>query len=107
MHEQQLKAVKDLRECDHAFLNASGVNKYAKAFGLEGQIKPTRHYADPDAPKGLILKNNAKSAIGMDAAVLAETICTLLTVDYLTMWGRGSQLRACCDALKKHFSESD
>jgi hypothetical protein len=102
----KLKAVADLRECDHAFIGAEGVQQFAKDFGLEGKITPRRHYANPTDPKGLTLANGAKSAMGLDASELAATICRLLNVEYQDKHGRGSRLRSCCDALAHYYSRS-
>jgi hypothetical protein len=100
----QLQAVHDLRNYDHAFLTAEGVAKFAKAFGLEGKIKPYREKANPSDPKGLMFHNGASEGVGMDAQILAMSICEHLGVKYPEMFGRGSQLRACCDALEQHFA---
>jgi hypothetical protein len=54
----------------------------------------------------LTFHNGAKSAMGMDASVLARTVCDVVGVEYQDRFGRGSQLRACCDALEKHFGET-
>jgi hypothetical protein len=102
----KLKAVADLRGYDHVFISAEGVQRFAEAFGLEGKITPTLHYATPQEPKGLTLANGAKSATGMDASVLAATICRLLNVQYEDKMGRGSRLRSCCDALARYYSRS-
>ena len=101
---QQLEAVRDLRGYDHAFLTAEGVESFAKRFDLEGKIKPYRAKANPKDPKGLTFSNGASEGVGMDAAILAQSICDRLNVSYPEMFGRGSQLRVCCDALEKHFS---
>jgi len=102
----ELKAVSDLRGYDHAFLTPEGVEHFAKAFGLEGKIKPYRAKADPPGTlKGLTLNGDAKEAMGMDAMILASSICNRLNVRYESKFGRGSQLRACCDALEAHFSK--
>ena len=100
--KRQLEAVEKLRRYDHAFLSEEGVAEFAKAFGV--QLTPSRHAADGyHNPKGLTLHNGAKSAIGMCACVLAQVVCRRLGVLYESKFGRGSQLRACCDALEVHF----
>lgn len=99
-----LIAVKQLREYDHAFMSPLGVEHFAKAFGVT--LIPTRHEATIDRdPKGLMLPDGVTSAIGMDAAAMACGICRQLGVEYEGKFGRGSQLRACCDALEAHFSK--
>lgn len=98
-----LSAVEELRECDHQFLDANGVAKFAKAFGLEGQIKPYKAKANPEDPKGLTFYDGRSEGIGMDAAILAQRICGGLGVKYAERFGRGSQLASCCDALEKYY----
>jgi hypothetical protein len=100
----KLKAVADLRGYDHAFLTAEGVEDFATRFDLKGKIKPYLAKANPRDPKGLTLDNGATSAIGMDAVILASSICDHLGVKYMSKLGRGSQLRACCDALETYFT---
>jgi hypothetical protein len=104
MTEQETikKAIADLRECDHTFLSEKGVKKFADVFGVT--LTPTLHYADPSHPKGLTFHDGAKSAVGMDAADMAETICLSLGVPTLPLMGRGFRLQSCCDALAKHFN---
>jgi hypothetical protein len=102
----ELKAVADLRGYDHIFLSPDGVEHFAKAFGLEGKIKAYRAKADPPGTlKGLTLNGDAKEAMGMDAQHLAMSICNHLDVPFESKFGRGSQLRACCDALEQHFNK--
>jgi len=43
----------------------------------------------------------ALEAEGLDAAVLASTICDRLKLAYPRMYGRGSQLRVCCESIAK------
>lgn len=97
----KLALVKDLRDYDHAFINEEGVEHFAKGFGVA--LRGHRHHANPDDMKGLTLDGGAKSAVGMDAADLAETICRRLGVSYAPMMGRGSRLRSACNALETHF----
>jgi hypothetical protein len=92
------KAVDELREYDHAFINPEGAKRLAAPFG----VKPRTYIekVNPNDPKGLILEDGATEAEGIDAALLAMQICGDLSVDYESKLGRGSQLRSCCDALK-------
>lgn len=103
MDATKLALVKDLRGYDHAFINAEGVKHFAKGFGVK--LRAYRHHADasPDNPKGLMLDDGAESAVGLDAAELAEDICRALGVSYVPKMGRGSRLRSACDALETHF----
>ena len=101
------EAVDELRKHDHAFVSQKGVAKFAKLFGVE--LKPWRHFAtnDPNEPKGLTLKDGAESAVGLDATYMAAEICRqIIGHDPSAIYiGRGKRLRACCDALEKHFAK--
>jgi len=103
-HEAKLNAVKNLRAYDHCFISEAGIDSFARVFGV-GPIKSYKVRANPNDMKGLTLNGGAKTGRGMDAAVLASTICTLLDIKFMTTSGRGTQLRVCCDALEAHFSK--
>jgi hypothetical protein len=96
-NDKLTKAIDELRQYDHAFLSEEGAQKLAEPFGLT----PVTYiaYASPNEPKGLTLHDGAKSARGADAHDLAMQICDHLGVKYQAKYGRGSQLRTCCDAL--------
>ena len=93
-----LKYVDDLRNYDHAFLTCEGAEYFSKPFGFTARTSVVR--ANPKDPKGLTLDDGAKQANGIDAVHLAIQICRHVGVEYDEKFGRGSQLRACCDALE-------
>lgn len=95
---QRKECVDKLRQYDHAFLTVEGAMSFSRPFGFEARTYVER--ADPSDPKGLTLNNGAASAEGIAAHHLAEQICQHVGVDYPEKLGRGSQLRACCDALE-------
>ena len=97
----KLAAVKLLREYDHAFIDEEGVDHFLAPFGLKGWSY--EHRANPNEPKGLTLNVGLKSSRGMAADELASKLCDHLGVHYPNMYGRGSRLRACCDALEAHL----
>lgn len=111
MAEDLLKAVEDLRGYDHVFLSEEGVNKFSERFGVK--LTPAKYYENPRDPKGLTLEDGpevhkdkrGRYAMGLDAMVMAMSICDQLGVQYMDKMGRGSQLRVCCDALEAHFKE--
>ena len=95
-----LEVIDALRQYDHAFLNTEGAHKMSIPFGFRATT--FRHFADPPGTfKGLTLKGGAKSAFGVDAQHLAIQICDHVGVKYMSKFGRGSQLRVCCDALEE------
>ena len=95
------ETAKSLYGYDHAFISQEGVEHFARIF--EVQLTPYRMKADPGAFKGLRLNGGAKSAVGMDAADLACSVCRQLGVEYPDKFGRGSQLRAAVRALETHY----
>jgi hypothetical protein len=94
-----LQIVNELRDCDHAFLSPEGADHFSKPFGFKAET--WIHQASPNEPKGLTLSDGAKQAEGIDASYLAQQICRHVGVEYASKFGRGSQLRACCDALEQ------
>jgi hypothetical protein len=102
-NQQMLEWVHKLREYDHHFLSPQGVKMFATAFGVK--LRPYRAFANPQDPKGLTLNNGEKSAVGMDAADMAKSICEQLKVPYQFKMGRGFQLQTCCNALEQHFQK--
>jgi hypothetical protein len=98
---EQITATEELSTYDHAFLTTEGVEHFTKPFGFRGHTYV--HKANPTEPKGLTLKDGATESEGQDAARLAEEICRHLGVEYPEKFGRGSQLRVCCEALLDHL----
>jgi hypothetical protein len=93
------KYVDELRQYDHAFLTVEGAEYFSKPFGFTAYTHVEK--ADPTAIKGLTLNNGAKQGRGIGAHQLAAQICRHVGVAYEEKFGRGSQLRACCDALEQ------
>ena len=98
-----LKAVAKLREYDHAFITPEGAERLAEPF----DVKPRTYVekVDLNDPKGVTFHDGRLEAEGVDAAILAMQICSANNVEYEGKFGRGSQLRACCDALEKWVKE--
>lgn len=93
-----LKLIAKLREYDHLFITPEGANHFSTPFGFKAHTYVLK--ANPSDPKGLTLNNGATEAEGIDAQDLAMQICRHLKVPFDSKFGRGSQLRACCDALE-------
>ena len=92
-----IAAVKLLQQHDHGFLSAEGVDAITKPFGVSGWSYP--HRANPQDPKGLTFNDGSKVKSGLSAHELAERLCRHLGIDYVEAFGRGTQLRNCCEAL--------
>jgi hypothetical protein len=103
--EAQINAIKQLMDCDHAFLSEEGVRRITEPFGFKGRV--SRQYANPRDPKGLTFHNGAKSAVGQDAQIVAIRICNHASVHYERKLGRGSQLHACCSAMLDHLNATE
>jgi len=98
-----LKAVAALREYDHAFINPEGAKRLAEPFGVTPRTYIER--VNLNDPKGVTFDDGRLEGEGIDAAILAQQICGALNVDYQGKFGRGSQLRSCCDALEAWVEE--
>ena len=99
-----LALVDELRDCDHAFLNEKGIEHFTKPFGFLGSAYRARD--NRSEFKGLNLGEGFKEgdvALGQDASRTAKEICEHLGIKFSEMFGRGSQLRVCCDKLEEHI----
>ena len=109
MKKSQLQVIQELREHDHGFLKGDYAVSLAEAFGFTPDLVTLE--ADPPGTfKGLTLFDDDGKPLpagtkreGIEAHRLAEQICEHLHVEYPGMYGIGSQLQVCCDALEKHF----
>ena len=95
--ELQLARIKELSDYDHAFLNPDGVKHFTQPFGFIGQTRTAK--ANPMDFKGLTLNDGMAEAEGQDADKVATNIADHLGVSYPSMSGRGSRLRATCEAV--------
>ena len=99
--ELQLKAINNLAEYDHCFIGPDGVRELTAPFGFVGSTylaQDTRNEM-----KGLTLGDGSKTAEGQDAERVAMQICQRMNVQYARKYGRGSQLRECCNRMKEHL----
>ncbi len=96
------EAVKRLKESDHAFLLPEKAQEIAGAFNC---IAKTYMATDTRSQhKGLTLHGDHKEgdqAEGIDADILARSMCDQLDLKYRSMLGRGSRLYECIAALEK------
>lgn len=100
----QIAAVKELCECDHAFLSPEDVKDITEPFEFEGTTYTA--YANPEDPKGLTFSDGATKGEGCDAAELAFEIARHLGLNRPTyIRGRGSRLRECCRVILEHLEK--
>lgn len=97
------EAIELLDACDHAILDCRWARAVSEPFGYEPRLTSIQDQRSefkgahfPDLKEG----KYAHEVIGADA--LAEQICRSLGVEYPGMYGRGSQLHACCAALRRY-----
>jgi hypothetical protein len=95
------EAVEILSQADHGFLSKEGVDKIGEAFGVK--LSTYLAQANPQDFKGLSLYDKKGNPIdeleGQDADVVAQELCSKIGLTYREFFGRGSQLRECCDKL--------
>lgn len=103
-----LALVDELAGYDHGFINREGVLHFTKPFGFEGTTFVGHNGAGDTSGvglKGLALAKGLDELEGQDAAEVAKQICRHLKVAYPPMHGRGSQLRICCELLRRHLQD--
>ena len=81
----------ELLMLDHCVISEEKANEYCDAFEVV-HVKERKH---PDARRA-----DGQPVIGVAVHELSEHICRELKVDYVKQFGKGSQLRMCCKALK-------
>lgn len=96
------EAIARLKKSDHAFLSPEVAQEIAKPFNC---IARTYMATDTRSQhKGLTLHGDHKEgdkAEGIDADVLARSMCEQLKLEYRQMLGRGSALYECIESLEK------
>jgi hypothetical protein len=108
---RKLKAAVALGLLDHAILGREQALELVEQMGLDGRklrLQVIEHR--PDVAKGAVI--NGATHVGQKficiaADALAQWCCDELALEYRHCFGRGTQLRICCEALVKHFGEED
>ena len=102
----KVSALNILEGSDHGFISKEGVDQIAKAFNVN--IPTYLAKANPEDFKGLTLWDKEGNSInemeGQDAHKVAISICQGLKIEYRSMFGIGSQLRACTEAISKKIN---
>lgn len=95
-------------ECDtHALWNEEAALAFTKPFGFDCRMQEYLADAGPRNPKGLTLKNGAEAAVGAASWDIAGQICGHLGVRSERKLGRGSQVRADCEAVREHLNQGE
>lgn len=95
---KRLELLYTLRDAyDHLIVKVKVAERYAKAFGC--RIK-THSY-----PSHLLFDPSGSNK-GLSSDSLAEQLCQQFNLAYDVKFGRGSQLRECCEKLIEHFSKA-
>lgn len=103
-------ALERLSDAHHSALTESAAYEIADALGVPKErihCRSLRSDAGPDNPKGLTMYPGNEGMMGTSGLALAEALCAALNVPYEGKLGRGSQVRACVEALRKHFRLSE
>ncbi len=100
---EQAQALKALLAGDHAIFTVEHGQAIGGAFGL--QPEPHTFIDNRSEFKGITLWDlkEGQGAKGYSSHILAMEICDDLGLEYPSMFGVGSQLRACCKALERHL----
>lgn len=86
----------------HDFLSVEEGEALCAAFAVPAP-KPQSEWANTKNPKGLFTPDGVRRKVrGYSAYILVMRICDALGVTYAPMLGRGSQFRACEEALARH-----
>lgn len=106
-------AVDRLEQYDHCFLKPETVREITEPFGFEGELYKAKDCRSE--LKGLTLNGiNPKTgkefqegeyAEGQDAHKVAIQICNHLKLNYPDFFGIGSQLRGCCEVIRKYLDK--
>ena len=92
-------------ECDtHCLWNDSAVIEITAPFGFIGKSRVYEADGGPHNPKGLTLNNSRPHAVGASSWDISGQICSHLKVRSEGKLGRGFQVRADCDAIRKHLN---
>jgi hypothetical protein len=83
----------------HDFWTPERANELTRPFGFEAFTHEER--ADYKSPKGLRLKDNAKSAVGASSLDISGQIVAKTGAEAGSFIGRGFQVRANCDAIRE------
>ena len=107
----KVEAIEELVKLDHSFLTERGAKEICKPFGIDPELyeaKDTRSQIKGLTLYGINPKTEKEfvegdTSLGIDADVLAVQIAKHLEIDFENMFGRGSQLRSACEAIKEHL----
>jgi len=93
MHTKTQRSIvhDELLTLDHCVISGKQAQIYADAFDATAP----QEVEYPDAHR-----QDGKPVIGVAVHTLAEAICRQMHITYVAQFGKGSQLRACCKALK-------
>ena len=106
-----LEAAVQLGLMDHGIVGREQARELAAKMGLDDRSIP--FYAlehRPDLVKGARLDGCTKigeKRMGIGADELATWACRQLALEFRGCFGRGSQLRVCCEVLVEHFGQKD
>lgn len=104
-----VEAINELEGSHHDILDVKQCQELCEVFGVKVPEMRKMVADTPDTFKGITLYENGEELPAgtvrfmMGAMELAKWICNQLGVSYNGKFGRGSQMRECCCALREHF----
>ena len=91
--------------CDtHALWTPEHADKLTAPFGIKARTRIHEADGGPHNPKGLTLDNGRPMAKGASSWDISGQICSHLGVRSEGKLGRGSQVRADCDAIRRFLN---
>lgn len=102
--KEQQEALHTLECSTHTLWKPDAASALTRPFGFECKVR--EHVADGDRnPKGLTLANGAKSAIGAASWDISGQIASHYNLRPEGKLGRGFQVRADCEAIRRHLND--
>jgi hypothetical protein len=102
--KEQEAALHELECNTHVLWAPEGAINLTKPFGFDCRLHDYNADAGPRNPKGLTLNDGAKSAVGASSWDISGQICSHLKVRSEGKLGRGFQVRADCNAIRKYLN---
>lgn len=101
--EKQAEALNCLASDTHALWTPRQATRLTAPFGFVART--SHHVADPENPKGLTLSAGRTEAEGASSWSISGQIASHYGLRPPGKLGRGSQVRADCDAIREHLNK--
>lgn len=105
--KDQAYALNKLESNTHVLWDEIASLSITQPFGFNCRMQTYKNDASPSNPKGLTIDNGAKSAIGASSWNISGQIVHHVGAKSVSCLGRGFQVRADCDAVRKHLNKGE